>query len=157
VLVDALLGERRRAVLLGRALEGAARSIAEEKIDWFARCLAAGYLATDDAVVDKELFFVDALAQVEVPHIQVLTFLAKAKDDRERLRPPTTDELSDAFMNLCPVIRPVLAALERVGLAVKQVAPAQDRSSEQRETGVPHVWQVSTFGGYLPGAHRRPI
>jgi hypothetical protein len=102
-LIDELLSERRKAVLLGTALNAAARSIAEEKIAWFARCLEAGYLATDDAVVDKETFFVDAFAEVEVPHIRVLGHLAIIENSPDCMRAPTTDELSDVFAStLCP-------------------------------------------------------
>jgi hypothetical protein len=150
-LAEQMLLHRAKAVLLGRALDGAARSIAEEKIEWFAKCIANGYLAEDDAVVDRETFYVSAFTELEAPHIRVLLFIAEWERTGDRATPPTTDELSDAFSRqLCPVIRPVLTTLERAGLVVKRVGQSSaGKAASQRETGVPHVWEISTFATHL--------
>ncbi|OJF12629.1 hypothetical protein BG844_19535 [Couchioplanes caeruleus subsp. caeruleus] len=148
--MDQMLLHRPRAVLLGRAVEGAARSVAEEKLEWFARCIANGYMAPDDAAVDRETFYVSAFAELEAPHVRVLLFVADWERTGEHAGPPTTDDLSDAFSaSLCPVIRPVLTTLERAGLVVKRAGPRQPGSAPHRETGVPHVWEVTTFAGHL--------
>ncbi|WP_080127873.1 MULTISPECIES: hypothetical protein [unclassified Actinoplanes] len=150
-LAEQMLLYRSKAVLLGRALDGAARSIAEEKIEWFANCIANGYLAADDAAVDRESFYVSAFAELEAPHIRVLLFIAEWERVGDHAAPPTTDELSDAFSRqLCPVIRPVLTTLERAGLVVKRRAHSSDeKMASQRETGVPHIWEITTFATHL--------
>lgn len=70
-LLAAMLATPVGAALLAAALEGAAKSVSDEKIALFARAIANGSLR-DDTAVDTEFLFVRAFADFELPHFRVL-------------------------------------------------------------------------------------
>ena len=58
-----------RSELTMRALAASAATYMEEKIHVLGRALANGVLAADDAILDTELFVVDAFSRLEAPHV----------------------------------------------------------------------------------------
>ncbi len=58
------------------ALTAASITNMDAKIDALGRALATGALSDDGAVIDIEIYFVRALADVEVPHVRVLQIVS---------------------------------------------------------------------------------
>jgi hypothetical protein len=152
-LVVQLLGDRRTAALLAAALEGASRSIAEEKIAIFGRSIANAFIAQEDAIVDTEAFFVEAFSDLEMPHIRVLLLLAADTERSSAGRALSIDEISrESGPKVCPAIRPIIATLERLGLIATwrefsqgDYPPLARSGTRSSSIEVPR-WSVTTFG-----------
>ena len=115
------------AQLLAEALSAAARTIDEQKIRALARALANG-LREDQARPDEEQLVVAALAEVEAPHIKVLTHLgperARTRTQASGLRsrtPTTRGRRPASLAEECQLsrasVRAVLSVLQRAGMA----------------------------------------
>lgn len=63
--------------LLAQAVEGASRSLSDQKIDLLARMAAHGI--RDDAKVDETLIRLDAVRPLEMPHLRVLLLLYRRR------------------------------------------------------------------------------
>jgi len=61
--------------MLARSVEAAARSLDDHKIDLLARIFVSG--VHDSAKVDEANILIEALRQIEAPHLRVLTVLAQ--------------------------------------------------------------------------------
>lgn len=126
-LVDAALRDEYSAQLLGQAIQVAANTVNGQKIHGLAQALANG-LRDDDARPDEEQIVIAALAEVEAPHIRVLTELGP---ERGQARTPNTNLRSRtapgrghtpaALAGSCnmgvPAVRAVLSVLQRAGMA----------------------------------------
>lgn len=77
--IDQLLAEAtanpRTLEMLARSVEAAARSLDDEKIDLLARIFVSG--VRDQAKVDEAIILIEALRQIEVSHLRLLTVLSK--------------------------------------------------------------------------------
>jgi hypothetical protein len=75
-LLMSIGSDERKQELLIRAIHAAAGAVAAVKLDTLSRAFASGAIATDPAVVDEAFIVIDALAQLDAPHLRVLTILA---------------------------------------------------------------------------------
>jgi hypothetical protein len=121
-----------RLELAMQALEAAARSAVDAKIYALGNALATGALAADDALVDEETFMVQALAQLEGPHIKLLQIMAKPRipsPDGEPYRKAYRDwpprDLGRQYPQAQPVMGAILAVLTACGavLTTSRAAP----------------------------------
>jgi hypothetical protein len=74
-LVEKAVSDDRHHELLARALDIAQDAALRDKRRALGRALAAG-IAGDDARVDDELLFIRAIADIDEPHIRLLTLMA---------------------------------------------------------------------------------
>src|SRR6266567_528387 len=90
LLVEAT-ADPRALEMLARSVEAAARSLDDEKIDLLARIFVSG--VRDSAKVNEAVILIEALRQLEVPHLRLLTVLSnpgphlvpgRATEDRPR-------------------------------------------------------------------------
>lgn len=127
-VVDLATDSPESAQLLAETLFAAARTVNENKIRALARALANG-LRDDEARPDEQQLIVSALAEVEAPHIKVLTHLSPE-------RSPTRTQATGLSSRTAPTrgLRPssiaaqchlsaastraVLSVLQRAGMAV---------------------------------------
>jgi hypothetical protein len=120
-LIGRLLADRNRAQLLAEVLNASATATLDETIKALGRCIATGALADDDTAVSTEVAFVAALADIERPHLRVLTWMESDPEKPGHLRNETRARISEAC-DLDVAGRPVLAALERHGLVYEPPA-----------------------------------
>jgi hypothetical protein len=114
-LLEIALADPNRSRLLHAALQAAASTLDQEKIEALARCLANG--VEDVARVDEEALIVRALADLDPVHVRVLARLGtrgmRPKDVHWFL---TGDIDARSFLEAADLSGPVLAVLERHGL-----------------------------------------
>ncbi len=91
VLLQEAAANPRSLEMLARSVEAAARCLDDEKIDLLARIFVSGM--RDSAKVDEAIILMEALRQLEPPHLRLMTVLAKpgpqlvpgrATEDRSR-------------------------------------------------------------------------
>lgn len=137
-LVDSALRDLNSAHLLGEAIQTAARTVNDQKIQALARALANG-IRDDAARADDEALVIAALAEIEAPHIKVLVHLGP---ERSRTRTPGTNlrgrtppsrgsdtrRLAEDCQMDVPAVRAVLSVLQRAGLAVQDTTAELIRS-----------------------------
>ncbi|WP_125812361.1 hypothetical protein [Actinoplanes sp. ATCC 53533] len=121
--MDALAADPKHRHLLRRAIHAAGDSVSGEKIRTLAAALAAGAIATDDAVVDESMLVIDAVAQLEAVHLRVLALLATEPDDPavdhyQNIRPwPwTPQQIHNGVPQLSAVLPAILAKLQALGI-----------------------------------------
>lgn len=128
-MVDDAIGDLRRAQLLGSALQAAAQTVSQQKIGALSRALANG-LVGDEARIDEEQLVLDALAEIETPHIRVLVQLgperSRSRTSKSNLRSRTApgrgmspSSVSSACGMTEPAARAALSVLQRAGLAAR--------------------------------------
>lgn len=116
------------AQLLAETLTAAARTVNENKIRALARALANG-LRDDEARPDEQQLIVAALAEVEAPHIKVLTHLGPERSltrtqatGLSNRTTPTRGLWPSSIAARCNLstasARAVLSVLQRAGMAV---------------------------------------
>lgn len=126
-LVDAALRDEYSAQLLGQAIQAAANTVNKQKICGLAQALA-NRLRDDDAHPEEEQIVIAALAEVEAPHIKVLTQLGpergRSRTSNTGLRnrtAPSRGQTPAVLAGSCnmgvPAVRAVLSVLERAGMA----------------------------------------
>src|SRR4051812_27262783 len=117
--LNMLSQDERRAEMLGQALEAAARTTSESKIDMLARVLQVAASAGDTATVDRETLVLLALRDMEAPHIQVLERMSRSRWGQEAPRDNgvvvaaawTARALAQEMPTHAEVIEPVLGVL----------------------------------------------
>ncbi|WP_285550263.1 hypothetical protein [Actinoplanes regularis] len=121
--VNVLAADPEHRYLLRRAIQAASDSVSEEKRRILAAALAAGAIATDDAVVDESVLVIDAVAQIESVHLRVLVLLATEPDDPAvsnytniRPWPWTPRQIYEAAAPLASVLPAILANLQALGI-----------------------------------------
>ncbi len=82
-LTAAIMASPARADLTMLTIDAAVQTRLDEKIQALGRAIAAGAIATDEAVIDAEQFIVKALAQIETPHIRVLQIVARPRSTNQ--------------------------------------------------------------------------
>lgn len=129
-LIDAASRSPESAQLLAETLLAAARTLNKQKIHALARALANG-LRNDQARPDEEHLIVAALADVEEPHIKVLTHLGPERSRsrtstsnvRSRTAPSARGQRAAHIAEVCQLsvgaARAVLSVLQRAGMAVE--------------------------------------
>lgn len=132
-----------------RALAASAATYTEEKIHVLGRALANGVLTEDDAILDTELFVVDAFSRLEAPHVRVLELLSKAgpvdaNAVKYRLADPplTVAAISGAYPQAGPTLPAIVATLEAVGAIIEP--PLEGLTFGQTAS-----YQASDFGELL--------
>ena len=136
-------GDAARLQLLGRVLAAAADTGLEDKIHALARVLANGLQG--DAV-DDALFFADALAAVETPHVLVLGHMI----DEPSGQFPTQrigwshDEVADLLGGSRILAAPILAAL-----AGKALIEERQSGIASQSTSAPSLYVATDFGAGL--------
>lgn len=139
-LVALALEDADAAHLLGEAIQVAARTVNQQKINGLARALANG-LREDSARPDEEALIVAALAEVEAPHIKVL---AQLGPEHSRTRtatgnlgartPPRRGQSPLSLATSCTmsasVVRAVLSVLQRAGLAIPDDTAEVERNDK---------------------------
>lgn len=134
-LVEHVLASDELEELVNRAVEDAARTTWEEKLDALARVVAAA-IDGDDTVVSTSLLVEAALSRLERPHAQALTHIAAAG-------PTTRAEILQRWPGSTSVVEPVLAVLAGEGL-IRNIASGTYDGLEGREK-----WVVSDLGEEL--------
>jgi hypothetical protein len=76
-LVQTLLSHEGGRLIFYRAVQAAADAASNSKIRTLAQALASGAIAKDGAVVSESLIVIDAIGQLEAPHIRVLELFAQ--------------------------------------------------------------------------------
>lgn len=74
-LLQEAMADPRTLEMLARSVEAASRSLDDQKIDLLARIFVSG--VRDSAKVDEANILIEALRQLEAPHLRVLTVLAE--------------------------------------------------------------------------------
>ena len=100
--------------MLARSVEAAARSLDDEKIDLLARIFVSGI--RDSAKVDEAIILIEALRQVEAPHLRLLTVLAKPGPHFVPARPTEDRPRTPANMARIPAWRVEDIFAEDLGL-----------------------------------------
>jgi hypothetical protein len=116
-VVDRLTADPARLLLLGEAINAAARSSYDERICALGRALATGALAVDGAKVDEERLWVEILADIEAPHLRMLEYLMRDHPDRTGSMVTQQPTLARVAGVSYPMARVLLATLERRNLA----------------------------------------
>lgn len=150
-----------RLLLLADAVDAASRSVLETKIDALAATLVAGALADDDAAVHAESLVLAALADVETPHVAVLSAMLTKGRYGIHGRSWSTKGLAEELPQYRRVMSPVLATLARHGLVLSEppdvVRAMRDRARADNATGGggadglgadpgPSTWRLTGFG-----------
>lgn len=133
-----------RSDLTREVLEQAAATVASSKMRALGRALALGLLAEDDAAVDEVAMMLNALADLEVPHIRVLNRLYAEGTRYDGIE---DYELALMFRNGTTVLYPILKTLERHGLAGELARSARDRPlPEHADPDRTRTWAIWDFG-----------
>jgi hypothetical protein len=106
-----------RRELTARVLRAAARTPLEDKLPALATVLASGI--DPDGRVDEALVLVDALDDLEAPHVQVLQFLTQDAPDEDPARRGfgwLIEQAVDALPGYALVMPAILSTLARHGL-----------------------------------------
>jgi hypothetical protein len=145
-LLDVALADPNLSRLLHAALQTAAATLDQEKIEALARCLANG--VEDVARVDEEALIVRALADLDPVHVRVLAKLAtrrmKPRDVQWFL---TGDIDARRFLEAADLSGPVLAVLERHGLVEESEKGNESRGGAyDQELEVETRFKCTQFG-----------
>jgi hypothetical protein len=133
--------------LAARALDAASRATMQHKILALGTALATGSLAEDDALIDQEMFIVQALAPLEAPHVNVLQLISMlrvpASDGNPYRKSYLTwaaDDLAKRYPQAASTMDAILGALASVGA----VTPSSEAALNGGTTYV-----ISPFGRTL--------
>jgi hypothetical protein len=116
-LLQRILRDERLLDLAAAVVAAASQTMVDAKIRTLGRALAAGALASDDAIVDEQRFLVDTLADLEAPHVRVLHQLSIEHDGYGSPRSPqggpraygwSTGDLAAHLPGMALVLRPLL-------------------------------------------------
>jgi hypothetical protein len=128
-LIDRLLEDELRGELAARALLAAQDAGTAERLRALSRSLAAGALASDAEGVAIELLYVRALADLDAPHVYVLTLFSSTwrelgLGDQDTLPPDGLNygQLQQAAQ-LGDALDPIVGILLRHGLVDERTAP----------------------------------
>lgn len=147
-MVSRLLEDPRLEVLMGEALEAAARTGFEAKRLLLGRAVASALLGDDEAVVDTSELIVTTLAQLEPMHIRALIQLEK-QTDRNKQNPRQGDRIAAHRGSLAvhrTLTEPVVATLIYTGVATPGIT-----------AGPPMVVREITDFGRLVLDHLRAV
>jgi hypothetical protein len=122
VLVERLLAYEGGRLMLHRAVQAAADAASASKIKTLARALASGAMSEDQAVVDEALIVIDAVGQLEAPHIRLLQLLTQDRGPFIRgvngfsTQPWSIEDLIDADPGLRNAMQALIAKLLSLGM-----------------------------------------
>ncbi|WP_430782971.1 hypothetical protein [Actinoplanes sp. G11-F43] len=141
-LVAAISDDPSRLALLSRALDAAANANTLLKIALLANVLASGALRKDDASVDEEILAMDALAQLETPHLRMLVILldrspvwrTAASERRKLLRHWPEERIVQKDVGLSVAFPAIAAKLQSLGLV------------SSMHYGDENLWSLTSFG-----------
>jgi hypothetical protein len=150
------LSDSATRVLLHEAMQAAAATLDEQKVDALAQALANGL--DDGTKVDYEVLIIRALSDLDPVHVRVLRMLNGAKSENKRfsakdiqayIDPASVDDVNWMFegVDFTPA---VIATLERHGLVETRDEPVEgiDERLNDRTT-VPftqRAYSISNFG-----------
>lgn len=147
-LVQKAVSDERRAELLARTLTIAEDTALRDKRRALGRALAAG-IAGDDAKIDEELLFIRAVADIDTPHIRLLSLIAS-----ETIPPPPSNvdpprgwsagTIAERDPGLGEAIPALLSTLESHALV-----QAEDRVATLDGMMTPQVYNVTNAGRTL--------
>lgn len=150
-LLDAAQGNEHLTQLGYTAAEAAERSRYPARIVALGRVLAAGIGATDDAELDHWQLMIDALAEVDRPHLVVLSRFANIEGNDQS---PVFARRTLSWVDVKALnpeygrsISSLLARLERLGLLhAETVATLAGDEGPGDEERVGAYWRLSDFG-----------
>lgn len=147
-LVQQAVSDERREELLARTLTIAQDTALRDKRRALGRALAAG-IAGDDAEIDDELLFIRAVADIDTPHIRLLSLIAS-----ETIPPPPDNivprrgwsayTVAERDPGLGEAIPALLSTLESHALI-----HAEDRLATLGGMMTPPVYNVTSAGRTL--------
>ncbi|GAA1807762.1 hypothetical protein HC028_21355 [Planosporangium flavigriseum] len=76
-LMLAVYDDGKKRELFFHAVQAAAQSVENQKIDTLARAFASGALSNDPAVIDEAAIVVDCLSELQAPHLRLLAILSQ--------------------------------------------------------------------------------
>ncbi|NYI40349.1 hypothetical protein [Demequina lutea] len=115
-LVEALVNNPAKALLLARTLEAAADSASEAKVRVLGRGLASGAVTEDDALVMEEVGWAVMLREIEAPHLRILDYLAKQDPETPGHMMVASWQDLKAVSGFDELLGPALSMLERNSL-----------------------------------------
>jgi hypothetical protein len=136
-----------RLTLLSDAMQAASRTNIDSKIRVLGAALAAGALATDDALIDEQILLVAAIADLEAPHIQVLKIITDGTQrtgymgtERRGVSEREIVQLRKGLEGFggTSLLQPILRVLDRNGLIY--------------QTGIGEIWDENMADDVRPGA-----
>jgi hypothetical protein len=134
-LADRTLESEELEELVNRAVEDAARTTWQEKLDALASVVAAA-MEGDDTVVSSSLLVEAALSRLERPHALALSHIAE-------VGPITPQQLAERWPGSTMVVDPLLSVLAGEGL-IRNIASGTYDGLEGREK-----WVLSELGEEL--------
>jgi hypothetical protein len=140
--LEAIITNPSKIELLARALDAANRSSSLLKVALLANVLASGALQDDGATVDDQLLSIDALSQIDTPHLRMLVVLLERSPvwwpdpaDRRRLVWAwPASRIVEKDPGLRQAFPAVAARLQSLGM----VAPIRHRDDG--------LWTLTSFG-----------
>jgi hypothetical protein len=142
-LVDRVGADPRLAGLLLDAIRAAEHARFDAKVAMLGRALADGVLAADDTSLDMATLALDAVAQIEQPHLTVLAHIAEIQARAGGSPLPTRSELADELAALAQGIGPIVALLTSLALCT-EMTPQSVQIGGQ--SPIEPVLQVTDFG-----------
>lgn len=141
-LLELITEDAGKSELLARAIAASARSSTRLKIAILANLLVSGALADDDAVVDERLMALDAVAEVDKPHLRLLAVLMEPSPvwwpdapTRRRLRQSwPVSRILERDPGLALAFPAVAARVQGLGMATVTHHEHQE------------LWSITSFG-----------
>lgn len=143
-LLERVQREPRIADLFTDAARTAMETDLERKRRALARVLRLGFFRRDDAEIDAERMYLQAIAPLETPHLRILDIMrnppAMADGGRIGVGTPLSEELLHGFYpQPGQLLRALMTQLESWGLVVDDQPPSTRQSSNAR-------WTVTLLG-----------
>lgn len=144
-LHDQIVREPRAANLFADAARAAWETDIDQKRRALANVLHRGLFREDDAELDIERMYIQAIALLEVPHLRILDTMRHVQTMKVGGKIPVgsqwpSERLIEFYPECAPVLPTLMTQLESSGLVVDD-QPASTRQPENAR------WRVTAFGG----------
>lgn len=146
-MYDQILNQPRAANLFADAVRAASETEIDRKRRALARVLHLGLFRSDDAELDIERMYLQAIAPLEVPHLRILDTMRHEQMMSDGGRIPvgsqwSSERLVEFYPECAPVLETLMTQLESWGY-VRDDQPASTRQPNNAR------WVVTTFGGKI--------
>lgn len=121
----------------------------ERKRKALAKVLRDGFFRTDDAELDVERMYLQAIAPIEVAHLRILDLMSheQTMGDGGRISVGSSwpeERLHEFYPQAGPMLRPLMTQLEGWGIVVDDQPPSTRQPSNAK-------WSVTPFGSSVYG------
>ncbi|MEU7823058.1 hypothetical protein [Catellatospora sp. NPDC049133] len=143
-LEDVLTNDDAKRGLLAHVLTVASGSRADIKVTLLAKVFARAVASPDGTVVDRAALAIDTVAQLDAPHIEVLSTMASQLDEPGGVTAWDEHQLTQANPGHKGVQRPLLRRLESLGLIEDQVTGLGGEDTRHLSR-----WVFTSFGAEI--------